>query len=62
MAETDILNDITRDSEYPSNSNNERLNPGVIRAHKKAGYSRQNRAVKGIQSRCKGTFKERQHC
>lgn len=29
MAETDILNDITRDSDYPSNSNNERLNPGV---------------------------------
>ena len=29
MAETDILNNITRDSEYPSNSNNERLNPGV---------------------------------
>ena len=29
MAETDILNNITRDSEYPSNSNNERLNPGA---------------------------------
>lgn len=29
MAEIDILNDITKDSEYPSNSNNERLNPGV---------------------------------
>ena len=29
MAETDILNEPVIEAEYPSNSNNERLNPGV---------------------------------